>query len=279
MGRDAPILIDQEGGRVQRLRPPLARNWVPPLEEVERAGEDAARAMYLRHLLIALELRGLGIDANCVPCADVAEAATHPFLSNRCYGTAPEIVTTISRAVAEGSLAGGVLPVVKHIPGHGRGVVDSHEELPSTEASAEDLARRDFAPFHALADLPLGMTAHVVYSAIDSRPATTSPKTIAMIRGDIGFDGLLMTDDLSMNALGGSMAERTRASLAAGCDVILHCNGEMAEMEEVVAEAGRMTPEAERRAARALEDRVAPGEVDIPALEAELRALQGNPAP
>ncbi|SFP54482.1 beta-N-acetylhexosaminidase [Tranquillimonas alkanivorans] len=273
VGRDAPILIDQEGGRVQRLGPPYWRAWLPPLDQVRQAGEGAARSMYLRGRLIAEELRDVGIDVNCAPLSDVACDLTHPFLKNRCYGDTPEAVIAASRAITDGMAAGGVLPVLKHIPGHGRGEVDSHLGLPVVEASREELEAVDFAPFRALNDLPLGMTAHITYAALDDRPATQSSYVIRLIRDRIGFDGLLMTDDISMEALGGSIAERSRLSLDAGCDVILHCNGEMAEMEAVVAEAGRMTPRAQARADRALAARAAAQPFDAAEAEAELAAL------
>lgn len=274
VGREAPVLIDQEGGRVQRLGPPHWRSWLPPLDQVARAGRDgAARSMYLRYRLIAHDLRALGIDVNCAPCADIATDDTHPFLRNRCYGTELSPVTGIARAVATGLMAGGVLSVVKHIPGHGRAVVDSHAGLPRVDAAPEDLVATDFAAFRALADLPLGMTAHVVYSAFDSAAATVSPRMIRLIRDEIGFDGLLMTDDLSMGALGGTIAGRCRAALAAGCDVILHCNGDMAEMRAVAETAGRMGPAAQQRADRSLRLRRAPQPIDIREAEVELETL------
>ncbi len=230
--------------------------------------------MFLRYRLIADELRDLGIDVNCAPLVDVATDVTHPFLLNRCYGTDAGSVTRIGRAVATGLVAGGVLPVVKHVPGHGRGTVDSHLGLPATDASPEDLKAQDFAPFAALADLPLGMTAHMVYSAYDGEhAATVSQRMIGLIRHEIGFDGLLMTDDLSMEALGGTMTDRTRAALAAGCDLILHCNGDLAEMREIAGQAGRFDAETEARAEAALRLRNAPEPIDIPAAEAELEAL------
>ena len=274
VGRSAPILIDQEGGRVQRLRPPLARGWRPALDFSTAAGPNAARAMYLRYRLIAHELLGLGIDVNCAPLGDIARPDTHPVLANRCYGDRAEVVISVARAVATGHLAGGVLPVLKHIPGHGRARVDSHLDLPRVDAAPEALINSDFEPFAALADLPLGMTAHLVYSAFDpDQPATTSPRMIQMIRDEFAFEGLLMTDDLSMEALGGSIGERAGRAIAAGCDAILHCNGDAREMEAVVEAAGRFTPEAAARADRALSLRLPPSAIDIPAAEAELMAL------
>lgn len=278
VGREAPILIDQEGGRVQRLRAPLAREWMPPLDHVARAGpEGAERAMYLRYRLIAHELRSLGIDGNCAPMVDLAGGDTHPFLKNRCYGSDPDTVARLGRAVAQAHLDGGVLPVLKHIPGHGRATQDSHYDLPHVAADAEELDDTDFAPFRALNDLPMGMTAHLVYDALDAAPATISPVVMEMIRHQIGFDGLIMTDDISMKALNGSLADLSRAALDAGCDVILHCNGTLAERAEVAHAAGRMTPQAQARADAALAARRAPDPLDIPGAEADLlRLMRGK---
>lgn len=273
-GHQAPILIDQEGGRVQRLRGPYWHEWLPPLDHVARAGGDAAwEAMYLRYRLIAHELREIGIDANCAPMVDVAEHDTHDFLRNRCYGFEPGVVADLGRAVADGLMDGGVLPVVKHIPGHGRARADSHLELPHVDVAEDALFAHDFAPFRALRDLPMGMTAHIVYDAIDPAPATISVKMMRMIREDIGFRGLIMTDDISMQALSGSVAERSTASLAAGCDVILHCNGDFAEMQAVAAAAGQMTDLAQSRANAALAARQQPDEIDPEALLDEVNAL------
>ncbi|WP_126976793.1 beta-N-acetylhexosaminidase [Frigidibacter oleivorans] len=275
VGREAPVFVDQEGGRVQRLRPPHWRDWLPPLDQMARTAdpEAGARAMWLRHRLIAAELRAAGIDANCAPCCDVAGEATHPFLRNRCFGIDPVTVARAARAAAEGLLAGGVLPVVKHIPGHGRATADSHLSLPRVAAARDELMA-DIAPFAALADLPMAMTAHVVFDGIDpERPATTSPEAVALIRGEIGFGGLLMTDDLGMQALAGGFADRAGAALAAGCDVILHCSGTMDEMEAVAEAAGRLAPGAAARAAAALARRHPPEPVDIAALEREFSAL------
>lgn len=275
VGREAPVLVDQEGGRVQRLRAPYWREWQPPLDTVASSAslEQAARAMRLRMRIIAAELRAVGIDADCAPVADVAREATHPFLKNRCYGTDPETVSVIARAVAEGLAEGGVWPVVKHMPGHGLSQMDTHLDLPTVTASAEDLDRIDFAPFKALNDLPMAMTAHIVYAAHDHLPATQSPKMIRLIRERIGFNGLLMTDDLNMEALKGSLADRTSASLAAGCDIALHCKGDLAQMQEVAAAAGAMREDSRARAAAALAFRRPVPPVDIAALEAELAAL------
>lgn len=271
VGRDAPILIDQEGGRVQRLRSPHWQEWEPPLDTAARAGSvaGAARILGLRAQVIAAELAAVGIDANCAPVADVASDQTHPFLRNRCYGTDPDSVTVIARAVADGLLAGGVLPVLKHMPGHGRSQLDTHLALPTVNAGLEDLRALDFAPFRALADLPMAMTAHLVFAALDpDLPATQSPTMIRLIREEIGFQGLLMTDDLNMEALAGPLSDRTARSMAAGVDVALHCKGDLAQMQEVAAAAGQMTPAAmaRGRAALSLRRKVV---ADLPALLAE----------
>ncbi|MFV0513095.1 MAG: beta-N-acetylhexosaminidase [Jhaorihella sp.] len=276
VGREAPITIDQEGGRVQRLRPPLARDWLAPLDFVARAGAGAERAMYLRYRLIADELRSLGIDSNCAPQADLAFGHTHPFLRNRCYGETPETVARLARAAARGMLDGGVLPVLKHIPGHGRATADSHHDLPRVVASATELDSTDFAPFRALNDLPMGMTAHLVYDALDPAPATLSPRLMRLIREDIGFGGLVMTDDISMKALSGDLTDLTRASLGAGCDVVLLCNATLAERAAVAGAAGTMTPAAQARALAALALRRVPCPLDIAAAEAELSVLMGG---
>ncbi|MES0824103.1 beta-N-acetylhexosaminidase [Ruegeria sp. SCP11] len=276
VGRNCPITIDQEGGRVQRLRAPLAREWMPPLDHAERAGEQAERAMYLRYRLIANELFELGIDSNCAPMVDLAREDTHAFLKNRCYGSDPKTVAEIGKAVAKGHLDGGVLPVVKHMPGHGLSTLDSHHDLPHVDLSQDALEQADFAPFRALNDLPMGMTAHLVYDRIDPKPATISPTMIGLIREQIGFDGLIMTDDISMKALNGAPEDVTRQALAAGCDVILHCNGTFEARTNVLEAAGEMTDPAQKRAEKALAMRQKPAELDIPAAEAELSALMGG---
>lgn len=273
VGRDAPILVDQEGGRVQRLRAPHWREWLPPLDFVAAAGPNAALAMALRYQIIAMELRAVGIDANCAPVGDLVEPETHPFLKNRCYGSDPAEVSRLGRAVADGLLAGGCLPVLKHMPGHGRSHLDTHLDLPRVDVGREALASRDFAPFKALADLPMAMTAHLVFTACDQAPATQSPTMIRVIREEIGFQGVLMTDDLNMQALKGDLASRTRASMDAGCDLALHCKGDLAEMQAVAGQAGTMTDATLARVAAALARRHLPADVDIRALDAELDAM------
>ncbi len=276
---DAPVLIDQEGGRVQRLGPP---HWpaYPPAEVFARRAEagdaeGAAQAARLGARLMAGDLAALGITVDCVPCADLRLPEGHGIIGDRAYGATPGQVAHLARAAAEGLMSGGVLPVLKHIPGHGRARADSHESLPIVETSRDELEATDFAPFHALADLPLGMTAHVVYTAIDpDRPATTSPTVIAeVIRGHIGFDGALMSDDLSMGALAGSLASRTEASFAAGCDLALHCNGRLDEMAEVASRTPVLEGEAARRCAAALARLVPPEEIALDAARARFSAM------
>lgn len=274
VGWNAPVLIDQEGGRVQRLRGPIWREWMAPLDQMAKSGP---RAMALRYRLIAHELRDVGIDVNCAPTADVARADTHPFLRNRLYGSDATSVAQTARAVANGLLAGGVLPVVKHIPGHGAAIADSHEDLPRVSANRATLDSTDFAAFRALKSLPLGMTAHIVFGALGSTlPATMDPDIIALIRNDIGFHGALMTDDLSMGALPGPIGERAARAKAAGCDLILHCNGELLEMQDVVAQSGTLDGASKGRTDAALALRRPPEPLDIGAIEQELSDLLGG---
>ncbi len=272
VGRNAPIMVDQEGGRVQRLRAPHWQDWTPPLDTVDGAEslEAAERIMRLRAMVIAAELAAVGIDCNCIPTLDVVRPETHPFLMNRCYGRDPGTVTRIGRAVADGLMAGGVLPVMKHMPGHGLSHVDTHHDLPTVDVGLEDLRAVDFAPFRALRDLPMAMTAHLVFAALDAdRPATQSPVMIRVIREEIGFGGLLISDDLNMQALAGTLGERTARTIAAGVDIALHCKGYMDEMVEVAAAAGVMGPAALARAEAAVAARRV-GTVDVAAAMAEL---------
>ena len=275
---DAPVLIDQEGGRVQRFGPP---HWpvYPPgatfgtLYDIDsKLGLAAAR---LSARLIAADLIDLGITVDCLPLADLPVAGADAVIGNRAYGTEPRKVAAIARAVTEGLEQGGILPVLKHIPGHGRATADTHFRLPEVDTAKTELERTDFAAFQPLADLPMAMTAHVVFSALDpAHPATTSATIIEqVIRGVIGFQGLLMSDDVSMNALAGSIAERTRAILAAGCDMVLHCNGKLDEMREVARETPELSGKALERARRALASRKPPQAFDRVAARAELDAL------
>jgi beta-N-acetylhexosaminidase len=278
---DAPVLIDQEGGRVQRLGPP---NWpVYPagaafgrLYDIDSAlGLTAAR---LSARLIADDLIEIGVTVDCLPLADVPVPGADAVIGDRAYGNEPGKVAAIARAVTEGLEQGGILPVLKHIPGHGRATADTHFTLPVVGTPESELEKTDFAAFQPLADLPMAMTAHVVFSAIDAaHPATTSAKMIErVIRGFIGFQGLLMSDDVSMNALAGSIAERTRAVFAAGCDVVLHCNGKLDEMRQVARETPELSGKAMERAQRALAARKPPLAFDRAVARAELDALIGQ---
>ncbi len=278
VGRRAPVLIDQEGGRVQRLRPPFWRAAPPAARFGMLArldGAAAERAAWLNARLIALELTALGIDVDCAPVLDNPVPGAHDVIGDRAFSLEPGVIARLGRATIDGLMAGGVLPVVKHIPGHGRAEADSHVACPVVRASAGDLARSDLPPFRALADAPIAMTAHVVYAAWDgTRPATLSPTVIRdVIRGEIGFDGVLLSDDLSMQALSGGLDERAAAALAAGCDVVLHCNGRLDEMRAVAGAAGRLEGPALDRVARALKARRRPDLVDRPRLLAELGEL------
>lgn len=274
---DAPIFIDQEGGRVQRLRPPLAPNYpsASELGDIYRrnrtAGLDAARLMSRLH---AVDLRKYGFTADCLPVLDVPVPGANSVIGNRAYGNDPQTVTEMGRAAAEGLMDGGILPVMKHMPGHGRGFADSHHNLPVVDVPLAELMEHDFAPFKALNDLPMAMTGHLVFTAIDpDRPATTSPVVIdQIIRGHIGFDGLLMSDDVSMNALSGDFHQRTRAIFAAGCDMVLHCNGVMDEMKAVLSETPILGGKALKRAEAALDRLTAAEDVE----EAALRGAFAN---
>lgn len=270
VGGKAPVLVDQEGGRVQRLGPP---HWpvYPPgavygrlYERDPAAGLAAAR---LGARLIAADLEPLGIDVDCMPLADVPVAGGNAVIGDRAYGERPDQVAALAGAIAKGLQEGGVLPVLKHLPGHGRATVDSHNQLPVVDADRATLEATDFAAFRPLANLPLGMTAHVVFTAIDPvAPATTSVTMVReVIRGLIGFRGLLMSDDVSMGALAGSISDRSRAALAAGCDIVLHCNGRIGEMQAVAAEAPVLSGIAARRAENALASRGAAGAFDAEA--------------
>jgi beta-N-acetylhexosaminidase len=249
---DAPVLIDQEGGRVQRLKPPIWRQAPAPAAFGRLAGRDpdaALRAAWLNARLLAHEVGQLGITVDCTPCLDLAVPGASGVIGDRAFGGDPSRVADLGRAVCEGLLAGGVLPTIKHVPGHGRALVDSHYELPRVETDVATLRAEDFAPFAALADQAWAMTAHVVYTALDpDRPATTAPDVVgAVIRGEIGFDGVLVSDDLSMKALSGDFTRRAADALAAGCDLVLHCNGSRREMDAVMAGVPELAGEALRR--------------------------------
>lgn len=255
-GAGVLVLIDQEGGRVCRLRPPQWR-LLPPARAYgalfARDPVRGRRAAELAARLTAEDLRDIGINTNCVPVLDVPVPGAHDIIGTRAYGETPAVVADLGRAVADGLMAGGVLPVMKHMPGHGRAGVDSHLALPRIAASRAELAA-DFAPFRALADLPAGMTAHVVFTALDdTAPASISAVVVGdVIRRDIGFDGLLMSDDLSMKALSGTMRQRAEAVVAAGSDVVLHCNGDLEEMTQAAAGAAVLAAAALSRYRRCL---------------------------
>ena len=275
VGRDAPILIDQEGGRVARLKPPHWRGWGPVLDTAENPAlteDERCEALRLRYILTGAELAAVGIDVNCAPLLDIRSPGAHDIIGDRALGTDAETVIRRGRAVMDGLLAAGVLPVIKHVPGHGRAGADSHLALPVVDTPLAELAETDFRPFAALADAPLAMTAHIVYPALDPDAcATLSPIVIDHIRHTLGLTGLLMSDDLSMHALTGDFAERTTRTLDAGCDLVLHCNGDMAEMQAIAAALRPLTPVAEARATRALAMRG--GTVDRAALDARYAAL------
>ncbi|MGE3934287.1 MAG: beta-N-acetylhexosaminidase [Rhodospirillaceae bacterium] len=277
---DAPVLIDQEGGRVARLRaphwrtPPAGRAFAALHERDPVAAVEAAR---LNARLIACDLDDLGIDVDCAPVADVPAPDGHDVIGDRALGRDAATVAALARATCEGLSAGGVAPVIKHIPGHGRAREDSHIALPVVDAGIALLRRTDFAPFRALNDQPMAMTAHVVYTAVDDRaPASASRAVIdGVIRGDIGFDNFLLSDDIGMGALAGSMSERTRAVLDAGCDAALHCSGELDAMQEIAAAARPLDDAALARFERVLAARRAPDAFDHAAAEARLGTLLG----
>jgi beta-N-acetylhexosaminidase len=277
---DAPILIDQEGGRVARLRPPSWRLYPSAARLGSLPDPQAEVAVRLGTRLIADDLRDLGITIDCLPVLDVPVAGAHPVIGDRAYGTEPGRVTKLGRAACHGLLEGGVLPVIKHIPGHGRARVDSHHACPVVETEIDELSRTDFAPFHALAAMPWAMSAHIVYTAIDTTaPATLSHRVISeVIRGVIGFDGVLVSDDLSMHALGGDLAERAGRALAAGCDLVLHCNADQGEMEAIVAGSAPISTRAAGRLARAeaMRHRSKLQEFDRREAEEEFEALLGG---
>jgi len=274
----APVLIDQEGGRVARLKPPHWRARPPAARfgALYAGNPDAAReATYLNARLIAHDLAGLGINVDCLPVLDVPVPGAHDIIGDRAFATDPATIITLARAQIEGLMDGGVLPVMKHIPGHGRAEADSHLALPRVSAAADVLSASDFVTFRSLDQCPIAMTAHVIYESIDpQRPATTSPKVIRdVIRGEIGFDGLLMSDDLSMKALDGPLSVRAKQALFAGCDLVLHCNGDMEEMRDVASEVKILEGLALKRSQQALAHLSVPGAFDPDAAQSRLAAL------
>jgi len=279
---DAPVLVDQEGGRVQRLGPPhwpsypagaqYGRIW-------ERDPASALEAARMGARLIASDLLALGIDVDCLPLADVPAADADPVIGDRAYGESAEKVAAIAGALADGLMEGGVLPVLKHLPGHGRATADSHHRLPTVTTERSSLEAVDFAAFRPLARLALGMTAHVVFSAFDPvAPATTSATMVQdVIRDSIGFEGLLMSDDISMGALSGAIENRARAAIAAGCDLVLHCNGRLDEMQAVASAVPLLAGEAAARSEAALARRGQGASDDLAAVRAEWAALMDAP--
>jgi beta-N-acetylhexosaminidase len=279
---DAPVLVDQEGGRVQRLGPPFwplyppARSFGALYHGDKLAGLNAARQVAR---LIADDLFALGITVNCLPVLDVPQAGSHPVIGDRAYADAPESVALLAQVAIAGLMDGGVLPVIKHVPGHGRAMSDSHHELPVVKASLAELRACDFLPFAAHAGAAMAMTAHIVYHSIDPKnPATLSRRVLDMVRDDIGFDGLIMTDDLSMKALTGSIGQRASRALKAGCDMLLHCNGNFAEMVQVAQAAGPLAGQALVRADRARRSRRPPQPFDREQARIAMNQLMGEPA-
>ena len=276
----APVLIDQEGGRVARLKPPHWNARLPAARfgALHAIHPEAGReATYLNARLIAHDLTQLGINVDCLPVLDVPVPGAHDIIGDRAFATDPATIIALGRSQIEGLMDGGVLPVMKHIPGHGRAGADSHLALPRVDTSIEELSASDFVTFRSLDQCPIAMTAHVVYESIDpQRPATTSPKVIRdVIRGEIGFEGLLMSDDLSMKALDGPLSVRAKAALFAGCDLALHCNGDMEEMRDVATEVKILDGAALKRSDHALSHLSAPSPFDPAAAEARLALLLG----
>jgi len=277
-----PILIDQEGGRVARLKPPLCPVY-PPAQKFadmfKHAKQRAERACYLNARLIAHDLYDLGITVNCAPVADLPVAGAHDVIGDRAFGHAPEQVIALARAQVKGFMDGGIVPVLKHIPGHGRAKADSHHELPVVDASLDLLRKTDFVPFKALNDLPMAMTAHVLYPAIDKeKMATISPAAIRIIREEIGFKGLLMSDDIYMKAMKGNFTQRAKDVLSAGCDIVLHGNGlhyNFAEMQEAVEGVTELSGASLIRAKAAMDAVNAPQVFDVAAMRKELAQLMG----
>jgi len=280
VGRDdAPILIDQEGGRVARLTPPQWREAPPAKVFGDLALKDmdvAKRAAWVNARLFAAELTDLGIDVDCAPVLDLSIPGAHDVIGDRSFGGSPELVVSVARAFAEGLMAGGVLPMIKHVPGHGRAMADSHKELPSVDLSRDQLEATDFAPFKGLADMPLAMTAHILFPQIDAeRPATTSPTIIEeVVRGYIVFEGLIVSDDVTMAALSGGDREKAEATRSAGCDIVLHCYAELEQMREIALGSGQVSDASFARFEKAREAvATTPENIDAVALQDELTSL------
>ncbi len=280
---NAPVLIDQEGGRVQRMTAPHWRKFPAANKFSVLYDSDPVKALkYVRLIshLLAKDLYDVGINVDCLPVLDVPQPGSHEIIGDRAYGVTPERVSVIARAAVTGLTEGGVLGIIKHIPGHGRAMSDSHLALPIVDTPLEELIHGDFLPFAALADIPMAMTAHVVYTAIDDKqPATMSNIVISnLIRDNFGYDGLLMTDDLSMHALSGTFEQRAANAIAAGCDIALHCNGDQAEGEAVAEGAGALSGKSLARAEYALSKCCNPRTFDVEAAEAALAEMMGETA-
>ena len=275
---EAPVFIDQEGGRVARLTPPHWRAAPAPAvfaAMAERSLERAIEAAKLNAHMMATELLELGITVDCTPVLDLPQPGADPIIGDRALGVDPKMISLLGCAVCDGMMAGGVLPVIKHIPGHGRATADSHKVLPIVETDLDELRKSDFAPFRVLQNMPWAMTAHVQYTCLDSQSPATTSKTIIndIIRGEIGYRGVLLSDDLAMKALSGTMSERTTASLDAGCDIALHCNGERPEMEAIMNVCGEMSLETIQRLQYAESFRKTATPLDLNDAEAKLKQL------
>lgn len=279
----AAVLIDQEGGRVARLKPPHWKARLPPQSFgvlKQHSAAVARESAYLNARLIAHELCELGVNVDCTPVLDVPEEGADDVIGDRAFAADPFTIIELGRAVIEGMLDGGVLPVMKHIPGHGRATVDSHKALPRVDAPIEELSAIDFVTFRSLNHCPMAMTAHVVYEQIDpQRPATLSPKVIRdVIRGEIGFEGVLLSDDISMQALSGPLGMRARTALFSGCDIVLHCNGSLKEMREIALEVRPLEGRPLKRTQAALAHLASPQSFDVAGGEARLAELMETAA-
>ena len=275
---DAPVLIDQEGGRVQRMKAPNWRNYPAGCQYLKAFNGDVGQACIAASIvtrLLAQDLYEVGINVDCLPVLDVPVEGSHEIIGDRAYSSVPAQVSLIARSACEGLMAGGVLPVIKHIPGHGRAKADSHLSLPVVKATRSELEATDFAPFKDLSDMPMAMTAHVVYADIDAEAPATQSKTVidAIIRDHIGFDGLIMSDDITMRALSGSIPDRVQKALAAGCDLMLHCDGHLGRMREVAENSGELTGEALARADKALSFLQTPTDFDVAEAEKILKTV------
>jgi len=281
VGRDCLIFVDQEGGRVARFRPPHWRPY-PSMallaQDYDTQPSLARRAVYLHHRLIADDLRAMGVTANCAPVLDIPRPDADPIISDRAFGNNPNIVIDLGHAAMAGLMEGGVAPVIKHIPGHGRAKVDSHKALPKIRTNFSDMRKTDFAPFKALNSAPMAMTAHAIYEAVDKQtPVTLSTRALPIIiRTEIGFHGLLMSDDLDMRALSGHLTHRTERALKAGCDVALQCSGNMPDMVDVAKGAARLDGVSKRRADIALLSAEHVDEFDREDAEAEFDGMLGQ---